>query len=81
MFVKTSGADLLYAGKFKNCLIDILYQGLFLIEEGASPVELDQIVKDFGFPMGRFEVRDLSGEWCMAQLTSRAIIQCRDTLQ
>jgi len=37
-------------------------QGQFLIEEGSSPEAIDQVLIDFGMPMGRFEVRDLSGE-------------------
>lgn len=35
---------------------------MFLVEEGASPEYIDQVIVDFGMPMGRFEVRDLSGE-------------------
>ena len=32
-----------------------------MVEEGALPHEIDQVLKDFGMPMGTFEVRDLSG--------------------
>ncbi|OWF39442.1 peroxisomal bifunctional enzyme-like [Mizuhopecten yessoensis] len=33
----------------------------FLVEEGALPWEVDQVMEDFGMPMGPFKVRDLSG--------------------
>ncbi|XP_072038829.1 peroxisomal bifunctional enzyme-like [Amphiura filiformis] len=33
----------------------------FLIEEGCLPHEVDQCIKVFGFPMGFFQVADLSG--------------------
>ncbi|XP_062574450.1 peroxisomal bifunctional enzyme-like [Saccostrea cucullata] len=36
-------------------------ESLFLVEEGASPQEIDQVNEDFGMPMGPFKVRDLSG--------------------
>ena len=32
-----------------------------MVEEGALPHEIDAVLKDFGMPMGTFEVRDLSG--------------------
>ena len=32
-----------------------------MVEEGALPDQIDQVLKDFGMPMGTFEVRDLSG--------------------
>lgn len=34
---------------------------MFLVEEGCSIEEVDQVSEDFGFPMGRFKVFDLSG--------------------
>lgn len=33
----------------------------FMVEEGGSPDEIDQIMEDFGFAMGAFKVQDLSG--------------------
>jgi len=33
----------------------------FILEEGASPYEIDQAMEDFGFAMGPFAVADLSG--------------------
>ncbi|XP_048753819.2 peroxisomal bifunctional enzyme-like [Ostrea edulis] len=36
-------------------------EATFLVEEGASPQEVDQINEDFGMPIGPFKVRDLSG--------------------
>ncbi len=33
----------------------------FLVEEGASPYEIDQVLYDFGMPMGPFAVADLVG--------------------
>jgi 3-hydroxyacyl-CoA dehydrogenase len=32
------------------------------VEEGALPQQIDQVMEDFGFPMGRFKVSDLSGK-------------------
>ncbi|KAK3589578.1 hypothetical protein CHS0354_043032 [Potamilus streckersoni] len=36
-------------------------EALYLVEEGASPYEVDQVLEDFGMPMGMFRVSDLSG--------------------
>ncbi|KAK6165801.1 hypothetical protein SNE40_022645 [Patella caerulea] len=33
----------------------------FLLEEGCLPHEYDQVMEEFGFPMGAFKVGDLSG--------------------
>ncbi|KAJ8024782.1 Peroxisomal bifunctional enzyme [Holothuria leucospilota] len=33
----------------------------YLLEEGALPHEVDQVLEDFGFPMGVFRVSDLAG--------------------
>lgn len=33
----------------------------FLVQEGASPHEVDKAMRDFGFPMGPLEVCDLAG--------------------
>ena len=32
-----------------------------MIEDGASPYEIDRMARDFGFPMGPYEVSDLAG--------------------
>lgn len=32
-----------------------------MIEDGASPYQIDQAVRDFGYPMGPFQVSDLAG--------------------
>ncbi|KAJ8255318.1 hypothetical protein GJAV_G00203510 [Gymnothorax javanicus] len=36
-------------------------QAAFLLEEGATPEQVDQALEEFGFPMGVFRVSDLSG--------------------
>ncbi|XP_046356214.2 peroxisomal bifunctional enzyme-like [Haliotis rufescens] len=36
-------------------------QATFLVEEGSLPQEVDQVLTDFGMPMGTFAVGDLSG--------------------
>lgn len=33
----------------------------FLLEEGASPAQIDRVLTDFGFPMGPFALADLAG--------------------
>ncbi|MDN7928155.1 3-hydroxyacyl-CoA dehydrogenase NAD-binding domain-containing protein [Burkholderia vietnamiensis] len=33
----------------------------YLMEDGASPYQIDRAVRDFGFPMGPFQVVDLAG--------------------
>ena len=38
-----------------------LRQAEFLLEEGASPAEVDKAITDFGFPMGPFAMVDLAG--------------------
>ena len=37
------------------------YQAEFLLEEGATPQQVDRAIEDFGFAMGPFAVRDLAG--------------------
>jgi len=32
-----------------------------MVEDGASPYEIDQMVRQFGFPMGPYEMSDLAG--------------------
>lgn len=38
-----------------------LEQALFLLEEGATPEQVDQALEEFGFAMGVFRMSDLSG--------------------
>lgn len=33
----------------------------FLLEEGATPSQIDRVLVDFGFPMGLFAMRDMAG--------------------
>ncbi len=33
----------------------------YMLEDGASPYQIDRAVREFGFPMGPFEVSDLAG--------------------
>ncbi len=33
----------------------------YMMEDGASPYQIDQALRDFGFPMGPFQVSDLAG--------------------
>jgi 3-hydroxyacyl-CoA dehydrogenase len=33
----------------------------FLVEEGATPQQVDKVIYDFGFPMGPFQMGDLAG--------------------
>lgn len=36
-------------------------QANFLIEEGATPQQVDRVIYEFGFPMGPFQMADLAG--------------------
>jgi 3-hydroxyacyl-CoA dehydrogenase len=36
-------------------------ESYFLLEEGATPQAIDQVVTDFGFPMGPYALADLAG--------------------
>ncbi len=36
-------------------------EAAFLLEEGASPEQVDRVIRDFGFPMGPFAMGDLAG--------------------
>ncbi|OUS16537.1 3-hydroxyacyl-CoA dehydrogenase [Gammaproteobacteria bacterium 50_400_T64] len=36
-------------------------ESAFLVEEGASPEQVDKILFDFGFPMGAFTMADMAG--------------------
>ncbi len=42
-------------------LFDYIREANYLVEEGASPSQVDGAIKDFGFPMGPFAMADLSG--------------------
>ncbi len=42
-------------------LFDYLREANYLVEEGASPQQVDDAIKAFGFPMGPFAMTDLSG--------------------
>ncbi len=37
------------------------YEAEFLLEEGATPEQIDRVIEDFGFAMGPLAVRDLAG--------------------
>ncbi len=36
-------------------------QADFLLEEGASPQQIDRVIREFGLPMGPYEMADLAG--------------------
>ena len=42
-------------------LFDYAREAMYLIEEGALPKQVDAAIRDFGFPMGPFQMFDLSG--------------------
>ena len=44
-----------------NLLLLLFLQAIFLVEEGALPEEVDQVIEDFGIPGGPFKIMDLSG--------------------
>ena len=37
-------------------------QAVFLIEEGAMPEDVDEVIENFGMPIGPLKVADLSGK-------------------
>jgi 3-hydroxyacyl-CoA dehydrogenase len=39
----------------------LVTEAMLLLEEGALPAQIDQVMVDFGYPMGPFAVSDLSG--------------------
>ena len=47
-------------------------EAIFLLEEGALPNEVDQVLEDFGLAMGLCRMGDLAGEsrpgWCFTKL-------------
>ncbi len=48
----------------------LVREAIFLVEEGASPAQIDGVLRDFGMPMGVLAVSDLSGldvSWRMRQ--------------
>ncbi len=42
-------------------LFDYVREASFLVEEGATPWQVDAAIRNFGFPMGPFAMSDLSG--------------------
>lgn len=36
-------------------------ESLFIIEDGASPAEVDRVLKTFGMGLGPFEMMDVAG--------------------
>jgi 3-hydroxyacyl-CoA dehydrogenase len=42
-------------------LFDYAREAMYLVEEGALPRQVDAAIRDFGFPMGPFQMFDLSG--------------------
>jgi len=42
-------------------LFDYIREASFLVEEGATPWQVDAAIRNFGFPMGPFAMSDLSG--------------------
>ncbi|CAL1531734.1 unnamed protein product [Lymnaea stagnalis] len=48
-------------GFIANRMNKIGTEAAFLVEEGALPHDIDQVLEDFGMPMGVFKVSDLSG--------------------
>jgi 3-hydroxyacyl-CoA dehydrogenase len=42
-------------------LFDYAREAAFLLEEGATPWQIDKAIRNFGFPMGPFAMSDLSG--------------------
>jgi len=42
-------------------LFDYVREASFLVEEGATPWQVDNAIRNFGFPMGPFAMSDLSG--------------------
>jgi len=38
-----------------------MYEALFLLEEGGTPEQVDQALRNFGMTMGVFEVEDMAG--------------------
>ncbi|GAC1559691.1 MAG: 3-hydroxyacyl-CoA dehydrogenase NAD-binding domain-containing protein [Vulcanimicrobiaceae bacterium] len=42
-------------------LFDYIREATFLLEEGATPSQVDAAIRTFGFPMGPFAMCDLSG--------------------
>ncbi|KAI8793554.1 peroxisomal bifunctional enzyme, partial [Biomphalaria glabrata] len=48
-------------GFIANRMNKIGVEAVYLVEEGASPYDIDQIMEDFGMSMGVFKVLDLSG--------------------
>ncbi len=48
----------------------LVREAIFMVEEGASPAQVDEVLREFGMPMGVLAVSDLSGidvSWRMRQ--------------
>ena len=43
-------------------LMFLFFQAVFMVEEGCSPEQVDNVVENFGIPIGPFKVADLSGK-------------------
>ena len=57
-----------------------VFQSLFLIEEGALPHQVDQVMEDFGMAIGTFKTMDLSGIQTL-QMSSSSLPVCCETEQ
>ncbi len=42
-------------------LLPYIREGEFLVEEGATPEQVDRVIFEFGFPMGPFQTMDMAG--------------------
>uniref|UniRef100_A0A2C9KW95 Peroxisomal bifunctional enzyme n=1 Tax=Biomphalaria glabrata TaxID=6526 RepID=A0A2C9KW95_BIOGL len=63
-------------GFIANRMNKIGVEAVYLVEEGASPYDIDQIMEDFGMSMGVFKVLDLSGldvGWRIRQEQAKAL--------
>ncbi|KAH9519001.1 hypothetical protein Btru_008878 [Bulinus truncatus] len=63
-------------GFIANRMNKIGTEATFMVEEGASPYDIDQILEDFGMSMGVFKVSDLSGTdvgWRIRQEHAKAL--------
>lgn len=49
-------------GFIGNRILAVYRQAVdYMLEDGASPYQIDQALRDFGYPMGPFQVSDLAG--------------------
>jgi 3-hydroxyacyl-CoA dehydrogenase len=54
-------------------LFDYIRQCMFLVEEGATPTAIDQVLRSFGFAMGPFAVTDMGGHDLAIQARRAAV--------